>query len=63
MSQVVFAALVDVHCLLEAPHLLAPVASRCHFVDSSYGLEKTTTLEDPSVSAFQSAACFYLIEM
>lgn len=34
-SQVVFAALVYVHCLLEALHPLAPVASRCHFVDSS----------------------------
>lgn len=41
MSQVVFAALVHVHCLLEALHLLEPVASRCHFVGSSHGPEKT----------------------
>lgn len=40
-SQSVFAALLHVHCLLEAPHLLAPVASRCHFVGSSHGPEKT----------------------
>lgn len=55
MPQVVFAALVDVHCLLEAPHLLIPVASRCHFVGSSQRPEKTAVLEDQSVSAFQSA--------
>lgn len=43
-SQVVFAALGHVHCLLEAPHLLGPVASRCHFVGSSHGGEKTAVL-------------------
>ena len=45
-SQVVFAALVDVHCLLEAPHLLEQVASRCHFVGSYPRPEKTAVLED-----------------
>lgn len=52
MSQVVFAALVHVHCLLEAPHLLEQVASRYHFVGSSHGPEKTAGLEDQVVSMF-----------
>ncbi len=60
-SQVVFAALVHVHCLSEAPHLLAPVASRCCFVDSFHGLEKTAMLKDQIVSIFQSTSCFCLL--
>ena len=63
MSQVVFAALVNVHCLLEAPHLLVPVANRCHFVGSSHRREKTAVLEDQSVSVLRSAfsSCFCLM--
>lgn len=57
MSQVVFAALVYVHCSLEAPHLLGPVASRCCFVGSSHGPEKTAVLRDVVVSMFQTASC------
>lgn len=57
-SQSVFAALLHVHCLLEAPHLLAPVASRYHFVGSSHGPEKTALVGDHVVSDFQSASWF-----
>ena len=60
MFQVVFAALVHAHCSLKAPHPLARVASRCHFVDSSYGPEKTAQLQEHNVSIFQSALCFCL---
>ena len=60
-SQVVFAALGYVHCLLEALPPLAPVASRCHFVDSSPGPEKTAVLGDQTVSIFWSASCFYFL--
>lgn len=56
-SQFVFAALVHVHCFLEAPHLLVLVASRCHFVGSSHRPEKTAVLGDLVVSMFQSAPC------
>ena len=51
-SQVVFAALMHVRCLLEAPHLLRPVASHCHFVGSSYKREETVLYGEELVSMF-----------
>ena len=56
-SLAVFAALKHVHYSLEAPLLLAWVASRCHFVGSSHGLEKTAQLGEHNVSIFQSTIC------
>lgn len=60
-SQVVSVALAHVHCLLEVIHLLVQVASRCRFVDSSHGPEKTAVLKDQLLSIFQSASCFCLL--
>ena len=51
-SQVVFAALMHVRCLLEAPHLLWPVAIHCHFVGSSYRREETVVHGEGLVSTF-----------
>lgn len=59
MSLVVSAALVHVHCLLEAPRLLAPVANHCHFVDSSRPPEKTVVLGGLIVYVFQWESCLF----
>ena len=61
MSQVVFAAPKHAHCSLKTSHLQALVASRCHFVGSSYGLEKTALLGGHKVSIFHSAICICLL--
>lgn len=61
MSQVVSAVLVHVRCSQEAPRLLASGASRCYFVGSSCGLEKTAQLGDHWISIFSSAVGFPLL--
>ena len=53
-SQVVFAVLVHVHCLFGTHSLLVPVASRCHFVGSSHGQEKTVVVGDKTISISQT---------
>ena len=60
MSLAVFAALKHVHYSLQALLLQVWVASRCHFVGSSHGPEKTAQLGEHNVSIFQSTICFSL---
>ena len=60
MSRVVFAVPKHAHCSLKASHLLALVASRCRFVGSFRGLERTALLGGPKVSILHSAICVCL---
>ena len=59
-SQVVFAAPKHAHCSLKASHPLALVATRCRFVGSSHGREKSGLLGGHKVSIIPPAISVYL---